>query len=167
MVGRFLEATVGYETATLCYSQLVANLCTDAASARKYYYFVRVMGRSASHTALECALQTWPTMCLISEEIQSQHTSLHELVVQIADVVEERAVSQNLNYGVILVPEGIVEAIAELRLLLREVAAKNSDVSEMSGWARAVLDLIPSSIQAQLLLAPEDSTGLSQVNNIE
>jgi pyrophosphate--fructose-6-phosphate 1-phosphotransferase len=167
MVCRYLEATVGFETATLCYSQLIGNLCTDAASAKKYYYFVRLMGRSASHTALECALQTRPTMCLISEEVQAANMSLDDMVKQIADMVEDRAVNQNLNYGVILVPEGIVEAIAELKLLLREVAGKNSDVSKLTPWARAVLEQLPPTIQAQMLLTPENSTGLAQVNNIE
>jgi diphosphate--fructose-6-phosphate 1-phosphotransferase len=167
MVGHYLESTVGFETATLCYSQLVGNLCTDAASAMKYYYFVRVMGRSASHTALECALQTRPTMCIVSEEVAARGMSLHDVVTQIADVVERRAVEKSLNYGLILVPEGLVESIAELRLLLKELATKSQQVDKLTPWARAVLDSLPASIQAQMKLAPEESSGSAQVNNIE
>jgi 6-phosphofructokinase 1 len=167
MVCRFLEATVGYETATLCYSQLVANLCTDAASAKKYYYFVRVMGRSASHTALECALQTHPTMLLASEEIAARGMSISDVVDHIADVVEARAVQKGLNYGVILVPEGLVEAIAELRLLLKELASSQQNVEKLTPWARAVLESLPISIREQMMLKPEESSGKAQVNNIE
>jgi diphosphate--fructose-6-phosphate 1-phosphotransferase len=151
----------------LCYAQLVGNLCTDAASAMKYYYFVRVMGRSASHTALECALQTRPTMCIVSEEVAARGQSLHDVVTQIADVVERRAVQKGLNYGLVLVPEGLVESIAELRLLLKELSIKNQDVEKLTPWARAVLDSLPASIQAQMKLKPEESSGSAQVNNIE
>jgi len=175
LVGKFCEAMVGFDTAARCYSQLIGNLATDAASAAKYYYFVRVMGRDTSHLAVECALQTGPTMVLTCEEVMSKNMSLSDIVNQIADVVQARK-AQGMNYGVIIVPEGLVGCIAEMRLLFKEVAAKaeglhtprpQTAAQTLTPWARAVLEGLPPAIQEQVLLSPEESTGGAQLQNIE
>jgi diphosphate--fructose-6-phosphate 1-phosphotransferase len=175
LVGKFCEAMVGFDTAARCYAQLIGNLATDAASAAKYYYFVRVMGRDTSHLAVECALQTGPTMVLTCEEVMSKNMSLADIVNQIADVVQARK-AQGLNYGVIIVPEGLVGCIAEMRLLFKEVAAKAEGLTTprpqtaaqmLTPWARAVLEGLPPAIQEQVLLSPEESTGGAQLQNIE
>lgn len=107
----------GFDTACKTYSEMIGNIQKDAISAKKYYHFVRVMGRSASHITLECAIYTQPNMVLISEEIARDKKSLGTIVSEIADLVEKRS-QQKKNYGLILVPEGIVEAIPNFKQLI-------------------------------------------------
>ncbi len=106
-----IELSFGFDTATKVYSEIIGNLCIDAKSQKKYTFFVKVMGRSASHIALECALKTQPNLCLIGEEIAFKGQSLKDVVNSIADVIERRH-KLGKNYGVILIPEGVIEFIS-------------------------------------------------------
>jgi len=117
-----IEASFGFDTACKLYSELIGNVCRDATSAVKYWHFIRLMGRSASHVALECALQTHPNITLISEEIQAKGTTIEEIVDYIADVVTRRA-AQGRNYGVLVVPEGLPEFISDIRIMIDELSA--------------------------------------------
>ena len=101
-----IETSFGFDTATKTYSELIGNIERDCNSARKYWHFVKLMGRSASHIALECALQTQPNICLISEEIQAKDQTLNDIVEYIANIVAYRAAEGN-NFGVVLIPEAL------------------------------------------------------------
>jgi len=105
-----IETSFGFDTATKTYSEVIGNIERDCNSARKYWHFIKLMGRSASHIALECALQTQPNICLISEEIEAKDQTLNDIIENIAEVVAYRA-SQGNNFGVVLIPEGLVEFI--------------------------------------------------------
>ncbi|HOI95202.1 MAG TPA: diphosphate--fructose-6-phosphate 1-phosphotransferase [Syntrophobacter fumaroxidans] len=119
-VGAHLPISFGYDTATKIYSELVGNLTQDAASAVKYYHFVKLMGRTASKITLEVALQTRPAVALISEEIAEKNMSLDDIVDHIVRVITERRL-KGINHGVILVPEGLIEFIPEMRTLIQEL----------------------------------------------
>ncbi len=119
-VDEFLPISFGYDTATKIYSELVGNLTQDAASAVKYYHFVKLMGRSASKITLEVALQTKPAIALISEEIAEKNLSLDQVVDSIAHVIMERR-KKGINHGVILIPEGVIEFVPEIRKLILEL----------------------------------------------
>jgi 6-phosphofructokinase 1 len=171
--GRYVEASFGFDTACKCYASLIGNLNTDANSARKYYYFIRVMGRSPSQIALECALQSQPTMCLVGEEFESERKTLKEIVSDIANVVAARA-KDGKNFGTILVPEGLVEHIPELRSLLREISElqlkgiKGADIEKnLSPWASAMVATLPTVFKQQIMLDVDASTGSSQLTQIE
>jgi pyrophosphate--fructose-6-phosphate 1-phosphotransferase len=110
---QFVEVSFGFDTASKTYSEIIGNICRDAASSRKYYHFIKLMGRSASHIALECALLTHPNCVFISEEVQEQNLSLDYLVEHLGNLIVERA-SKGKNYGVVLFPEGLIEFIPEL-----------------------------------------------------
>ncbi len=116
-----IEASFGFDTACKVYSELIGNICRDATSAVKYWHFIRLMGRSASHVALECALQTHPNICLVSEEIQANGATLAEIVDYIADVVVERA-ARGKNYGILVVPEGLPEFITDIKVMIDEIS---------------------------------------------
>lgn len=116
-----IEASFGFDTASRVYSELIGNISRDATSAVKYWHFVRLMGRAASHVALECALQTQPNITLISEEIQEKGTTLGEIVDYITDVVVKRA-EAGRNYGVLVVPEGLPEFIADIKAMIDELS---------------------------------------------
>jgi pyrophosphate--fructose-6-phosphate 1-phosphotransferase len=116
-----IEASFGFDTATKTFSELIGNICRDAQSAVKYWHFVRLMGRAASHVALECALQTQPNICLVSEEIQAKGTTLKEIVDGIADVVVARA-KAGKKYGILLVPEGLPEFISDIKAMIEELS---------------------------------------------
>ncbi|MCE5313542.1 MAG: diphosphate--fructose-6-phosphate 1-phosphotransferase [Armatimonadota bacterium] len=116
-----IEASFGFDTATKTYSELIGNICRDATSAVKYWHFVRLMGRAASHVALECALQTHPNICLVSEEIQEKGTTLEEIVNYIVDVVVKRAAAGK-NYGILVVPEGLPEFISDIKTMIDELS---------------------------------------------
>src|SRR5690606_12319305 len=103
-----IEISFGFDTATKTYSELIGNIERDANSAKKYWHFIKLMGRSASHIALECALQTQPNVCLVSEEVEANKQSLVSIVEYIAKTVSDRALDGN-NFGVVLIPEGLVE----------------------------------------------------------
>lgn len=115
-----IETSFGFDTATKTYSELIGNIERDCNSARKYWHFIKLMGRSASHIALECALQTQPNICLISEEIEKQDKTLNQIVEEIATVVAERA-SRGLNFGTVLIPEGLIEFIPSIGRLIQEL----------------------------------------------
>lgn len=112
-----IEVSFGFDTATKVYSEAIGNLCTDAVSAGNYYHFVRLMGRSASHIALECALQTGVNCALIGEEVAAKQMTLEDITRHLADIICERS-ARGKDYGVILVPEGLIEFIPEVRDLI-------------------------------------------------
>ena len=115
-----IETSFGFDTATKIYAELVGNIERDCLSAHKYWHFIRLMGRSASHIALECALRCHPNICLISEEVAANDISLNDIVAQIADVVARRA-AKGMNYGVVLVPEGLIEFVPAIGRLIAEL----------------------------------------------
>ncbi|KAF8643105.1 hypothetical protein HU200_066977 [Digitaria exilis] len=168
---QFVETTVGFDTICKVNSQLISNMCTDALSAEKYYYFIRLMGRKASHVALECALQSHPNMVILGEEVAASKLTIFDITKQICDAVQARA-EKDKNHGVVLIPEGLVESIPELYALLQEihglhgkgVSAENIS-SQLSPWASALFEFLPPFIRKQLLLHPEsdDSAQLSQI----
>ncbi|CAO1942000.1 unnamed protein product [Urochloa humidicola] len=169
---QFVETTVGFDTICKVNSQLISNMCTDALSAEKYYYFIRLMGRKASHVALECALQSHPNMVILGEEVAASKLTIFDITKQICDAVQARA-EKDKNHGVILIPEGLVESIPELYALLQEihglhgkgVSAENIS-SQLSPWASALFEFLPPFIRKQLLLHPE-SDDLAQLSQIE
>ncbi|KAG5390667.1 hypothetical protein IGI04_032208 [Brassica rapa subsp. trilocularis] len=117
---QFVEANVGFDTICKVNSQLISNACTDALSAEKYYYFIRLMGRKHSHVALECTLQSHPNMVILGEEVAASKLTIFDISKQICDAVQARA-GQDKNHGVILIPEGIIESIPEVYALLKEI----------------------------------------------
>ncbi|VAI85520.1 unnamed protein product [Triticum turgidum subsp. durum] len=168
---QFVETTVGFDTICKVNSQLISNVCTDALSAEKYYYFIRLMGRKASHVALECALQSHPNMVLLGEEVAASKLTISDITKQICDAVQARA-EKDKYHGVVLIPEGLVESIPELYALLQEIhglhdkgVSTENISSHLSPWASALFDFLPPFIRKQLLLHPEsdDSAQLSQI----
>jgi len=115
-----IEASFGFDTACKTYSELIGNLCRDTNSAKKYWHFVKLMGRAASHIALECAFQTQPNICLISEEVEAKGMSLNAIVDQICASIAKRAENGD-NFGVVLIPEGLIEFIPEIKKLIEEL----------------------------------------------
>lgn len=115
-----VELPFGFDTATKTYAESVGNICRDANSSRKYWHFIKLMGRSASHITLECALQCQPNITLIGEEIQAEHQTFQQIISHIADVVVERS-NRKENFGVALIPEGIIEFIPEFHVLISEL----------------------------------------------
>lgn len=116
----FLQMSLGFDTASKVYSQQIGNMLTDSASAIKYWYFIRLMGREPSHLALECALKTHPNMVIISEECAFRNESLQDVVNRIADVVAERA-AKGKNFGTVLIPEGLMAHISAYKQLIVEL----------------------------------------------
>ena len=112
--------SLGFDTTSKVYSQLIGNMLTDSASAIKYWYFIRLMGKDPSHLALECALKTHPNMVIISEECSFRGETLPDIVNRIADVVQERS-SQNKNYGSVLIPEGLMNHVSAYKHLIDEL----------------------------------------------
>lgn len=175
---KYIETSFGFDTAVKTYSELIGNIARDAASARKYWHFIRLMGRSASHITLECALQTQPNITLISEEVESKNQSLADIVQYIADGVALRSKKKE-NFGVVLVPEGLIEFIPEMRTLiasLNDILTKNTRKNleekmktveqSLSPSLRKTFLLLPSAIRSQLLLE-RDAHGNVQVSLIE
>ena len=115
-----IETSFGFDTATKTYAELIGNIERDCNSARKYWHFIKLMGRSASHIALECALQCQPNVCIISEEVEQKDMSLNQIVEQIAGAVADRA-SRGDNFGVVLIPEGLIEFIPSIGRLIDEL----------------------------------------------
>lgn len=115
-----IEASFGFDTATKVYAELIGNIQRDCNSARKYWHFIKLMGRSASHIALECALQCQPNVCIVSEEVEAKNMSLDEIVTYIASVVADRAAQGN-NFGTVLIPEGLIEFIPAMKKLIAEL----------------------------------------------
>ncbi len=180
-LGDLLPISFGFDTATKIYAEMVGNILQDTASSLKYWHFVKIMGRAASHVALETALQTRPAYTIISEEILEKKMSLAQVIEDIANTIKIRA-NQGINHGLVLIPEGFIEFIPEMRVLLNEMdeimghnldtistmdinAKKEFIVSKLSTETRVLYQDLPSSIQDMLLLE-RDSHGnlpLSQI----
>ena len=179
-----IECSFGFDTATKTYSEIIGNIQRDANSAKKYWHFVKVMGRSASHVALECALQTQPNICLIGEEVAAKKMSLAQISDYIADSVAARA-AKGWNFGVAIIPEGIVEFVPEFSVLIAEInellaGSKADAFNALSSWdekyafiekgltkeSMSVFAILPQSIQQQLFLE-RDPHGNVQVSLIE
>jgi len=183
MKGHGVETSFGFDTATKVYSELVGNICRDAASAGKYWHFIKLMGRSASHVALECALSTHPNVVLIGEEVEESRATLGQIVEQVASAVKRRA-DAGRAYGVCIVPEGLIEFIPEMRSLIGELnrilhddagaieaaagfAARRDAVRQrLGGDGGRTFDGLPARIQEQLLL-DRDAHGNVQVSKID
>ena len=179
-----IECSFGFDTATKTYSELIGNIERDANSAKKYWHFVKVMGRSASHVALECALETQPNVCLISEEVAAKKMSLSQIADYIADSVNKRA-DNGMNFGVAIIPEGVVEFVPEFSVLIAEInellaGSKADEFNALASWkekyafiengltkeSMAVFAILPETIQQQLFLE-RDPHGNVQVSLIE
>lgn len=179
-----IECSFGFDTATKTYSELIGNIERDANSAKKYWHFVKVMGRSASHVALECALKVQPNICLVGEEVSAKKMSLSQIADYIADSVAARS-AKGMNFGVAIIPEGIVEFVPEFSALIAEInellAGEKADAfNALSSWdekyafiekgltkeSMAVFAILPQSIQQQLFLE-RDPHGNVQVSLIE
>ena len=175
-----IECSFGFDTATKTYSELIGNIERDANSAKKYWHFIKVMGRSASHVALECALETQPNICLIGEEVAAKKMSLSEIADYIADSVEKRAANGD-NFGVAIIPEGIVEFVPEFSVLIAEInGEKTEEFNALPSWdakyefikagltkeSMSVFEILPQGIQQQLFLE-RDPHGNVQVSLIE
>lgn len=115
-----IETSFGFDTACKTYSEVIGNIQRDCNSARKYWHFIKAMGRSASHIALECALQVQPNVCIVSEEVEEKNMSLDDVVTYIAQVVANRAAQGN-NFGTVLIPEGLIEFIPAMKRLIAEL----------------------------------------------
>jgi pyrophosphate--fructose-6-phosphate 1-phosphotransferase len=178
-----IEISFGFDTATKTYSELIGNVQRDCLSAKKYWHFIKLMGRSASHIGLECALKCQPNIALISEEIASKKQTLAQIADEIATVVVERA-AVGKNYGVVLVPEGLVEFVPEMKALISELndmlAHEEATFSKLQGdqarvdfvaghlsaLSKMAFQSLPMGIKAQLL-AERDPHGNVQVSRIE
>ena len=176
-----IETSFGFDTACKTYSEMIGNIQRDCNSSRKYWHFIKLMGRSASHIALECALQCQPNICLISEEVEAKAMSLDDVVTYIAEAVAARAAEGN-NFGTVLIPEGIIEFIPAIKKLIAELndilalpeAQNISSANEQLTFVRghlskdnlAVFKSLPADVAAQLAL-DRDPHGNVQVSLIE
>lgn len=179
---RYIQTTLGFDTAAKVYSQLIGNMLTDSASAIKYWYFIRLMGRDPSHLALECALKTHPNMCIISEECAYRGESLPDIVRRIADLVVERA-AQGKNFGAVLIPEGLLAHVSaykhlilelndlfrdskthEERLKLYENLYKDDAFAreKLTPWSYSLMTTLPDFMRRQLIY--EQEFGLGDIN---
>jgi pyrophosphate--fructose-6-phosphate 1-phosphotransferase len=179
----YIEASFGFDTACKVYSELIGNLMRDANSSKKYWHFIKLMGRAASHITLECALHTQPNICLISEEIEAQRYSLDKVVDIICGSIVKRAENGD-NFGIVLIPEGLVEFIPEVKLLIEElndaIARDEKEFSNISSFADQLIWLngriseasytllksLPSEIGGEFLM-DRDPHGNVQVSRIE
>lgn len=177
-----IETSFGFDTATKVYSEVIGNIQRDCNSAKKYYHFIKLMGRSASHIALECALQCQPNVCIISEEVEAKDMTLGQVVDQIANVVVRRA-EKGMNFGIVLIPEGLIEFIPAIKRLIAELndlLAKNAEefaavpaaeqrqyiIDHLSAENAAAYAALPHGVARQLSL-DRDPHGNVQVSLIE
>ena len=176
-----IETSFGFDTATKVYSEVIGNIQRDCNSAKKYWHFIKLMGRSASHIALECALQTQPNICIISEEVEAKNLTLQQVVDGIADVVAARAAEGN-NFGTVLIPEGLIEFIPAIKKLIAELNDMLADdtavatmerkdvrayvISKLSAENAATYASLPEDVALQLSL-DRDPHGNVQVSLIE
>jgi len=176
-----IETSFGFDTATKVYSELIGNVARDCNSAKKYWHFMKLMGRSASHITLECALQTQPNYCIISEEVEARNMTLGDIARELADIVIQRS-EQGMNYGTVLVPEGLIEFIPAMKVLieeLNELLARYPEIStlrdmdqnnfvreHLSEKNRETYDWLPDDVARQLTL-DRDPHGNVQVSLIE
>ncbi|MGC4069976.1 MAG: diphosphate--fructose-6-phosphate 1-phosphotransferase [Polyangiaceae bacterium] len=177
----WIEASFGFDTASKVYGELIGNIQRDANSAKKYWHFIKLMGRSASHIALEAALQTHPNYTLISEEVEAKKLTLRSIVESIANVVAKRA-EAGKNFGVVLVPEGLIEFIPELKVMIAELNDCMADpyfnqlnddddkhqfiAKKLSPASAQAFGTLPAAIQRQLMM-DRDPHGNVQVSRIE
>lgn len=177
-----IECSFGFDTACKVYSEVIGNIQRDCNSSRKYWHFIKLMGRSASHITLECALQVQPNVCLISEEIEAKNQSLDDVVTEIAHVVARRA-EQGNNFGTVLIPEGVIEFIPAMKALITELnefllehqnefglirksEQRNYVINKLSPKNSAVFASLPETVAMQLTL-DRDPHGNVQVSMIE
>ncbi len=177
-----IETSFGFDTATKTYSELIGNIERDCNSARKYWHFIKVMGRSASHIALECALQCQPNVCLISEEVEQKDMTLNQIVENLCEIIAGRAAQGN-NFGTVIVPEGLIEFIPAIGRLIQELndllAAHGADykdldkdaqreyiIAHLSAENAATFETLPEGVARQLSL-DRDPHGNVQVSLIE
>ena len=175
-----IETSFGFDTACKTYAELIGNIERDCNSARKYWHFIKVMGRSASHIALECALQCQPNICLISEEVEAKELSLDDIVEYIAEAVAARA-AEGKYFGTVIIPEGVIEFIPAIKKLIAQLndvlampEAQNLGRSEQIDFAKshlsdenlAVFNSLPTNVARQLAL-DRDPHGNVQVSLIE
>ena len=175
-----IETSFGFDTACKTYAEVIGNIQRDANSARKYWHFIKLMGRSASHIALECALQVQPNVCIVSEEVEAKNQTLDDVVTYIAQAVANRAADGN-NFGTVLIPEGLIEFIPVMKKLIAELndllatpeAASVSKegqrewiLGKLSAENKAVYESLPVGVAAQLTLE-RDPHGNVQVSLIE
>lgn len=170
----YIPVSFGFDTACRTYSELIGNLGQDTLSSHKYYHFVRLMGRAASNIALECALLTRPNICLISEEVEANKSTLAEITHQVVQMIVQRA-EAGKDYGLVLLPEGLIEFIPEFNALISEIndvlaagteACESEVLKELSFNNRAVFSYLPANIKSQLLLE-RDPHGNVMVTKIE
>jgi pyrophosphate--fructose-6-phosphate 1-phosphotransferase len=178
----WIESSFGFDTATKVYSEMIGNIIRDANSAKKYWHFIKLMGRSASHIALECALKTHPNYSIVSEEVAEKKTTLRQIVNDIATVIKKRS-EQKKEFGIILVPEGLIEFVPEMKKLIEELndllAAESAYFDtlgdddklqfvnkKLSSDTSQAFSSLPGAIQMQLL-ADRDPHGNVQVSKIE
>lgn len=180
-----IEISFGFDTATKTYGELIGNIQRDANSAKKYWHFIKIMGRSASHVALEAALQTQPNITLISEEVEQKNMSLDTIINDMADIVSKRA-AKGKNFGVVIVPEGLIEFIPEMKTMIQNLNDIMGELETDPDYANAtsthekfeivqnrlkdqnasVFESLPAVIKAQLLM-DRDPHGNVQVSRIE
>ena len=172
-----IETSFGFDTATKVYSEVIGNIQRDCNSAKKYWHFIKLMGRSASHIALECALQTQPNVCIISEEVEAKNQTLADIVNNIANIVAKRAAKGD-NFGTVLIPEGLIEFIPAMKSLIAELndllatpegeaveaAAKRAWVIEHLSAENAAIYQSPPEGVAQQLTMERDPPGNGQVS---
>ncbi len=182
MKNEWIETSFGFDTACKVYSEVIGNIQRDCNSARKYWHFIKLMGRSASHIALECALQVQPNVCLVSEEVAEKELSLDDVVEQIASIVAQRGAEGN-NFGTVLIPEGIIEFIPAMKRLIAELndfLAENAEefshikashqrdyiISKLTAENAKTYASLPETVARQLSL-DRDPHGNVQVSQIE